>query len=184
MELGAKAAIGRAAAALLRPGQTVVIDVGTTAVEVARAVPGDFHGVVATSSLRVAGVLAGRSGIEVLVAGGRVREGDLAVCGAQAVAFFDDLCPDIAFVGSGGVSASGLTDYHLDEAASRRVMISRSARSYALVDHSKIGRTAPYRVCGLEQLSGIITDRQPNTDQREVVDAVAELLVATPSSEL
>ncbi|GAA1787357.1 DeoR/GlpR transcriptional regulator [Planosporangium flavigriseum] len=158
----AKAAIGRAAAELVQPGQTVILDVGTSALEVARALPGTFRGTVATCSLLIAAELAGRSGVEVLVSGGRVRSGDLACSNAQTVAFFADLHADIAFLGSGGLDATaGLTDFHLDEIATRRVMLAHSAQSYVLVDSSKFGRVAPHRVCGLDAITGVVTDARP-----------------------
>ena len=69
----AKRAIGAAAAALVVPGQTVVIDVGTTSLEVARALPRDLRATIATPSLLVAAELSTRPHVQVLVAGGRVR---------------------------------------------------------------------------------------------------------------
>lgn len=164
LERQAKVAIGAAAAALVRPGQTVVIDIGTTAVEVARALPADHRGTVATCSLLVAAELSTRPNIEVLVSGGRLRAGDLACSNAQALAFFADLRADVAFLGSGGVDASaGLTDFHLDEVATRRLMLANTVRSYILADSSKFGRVAPHRVCGLEDVDGLITDARPSS---------------------
>ncbi len=175
----AKAAIGRAAAALLAPGDTVVIDVGTSALEVARAIPPDFRGVVATCSLLAAAELATRPGVEVLVSGGRVRAGDLACSNAQAIEFFADLRPSVAFLGSGGVDAEdGLTDFHLDEVATRRVIIERAARSYVLADATKFGRTAPYRVCGLSALTGVITNEEPPQEVRSAIDEAGAVLIA------
>ncbi|RMI38280.1 DeoR/GlpR family DNA-binding transcription regulator [Streptomyces triticirhizae] len=155
----AKAAIGRAAAGLVSPGMTVVIDLGTTAVQVARALPADFRGLVATASLLVAGELAGRPGVEVLIPGGRVRGGDLACSGPGAVAFFDGLNADLAFIGSGGVTAeAGVTDFHYDEIATKTAILRRSARTYVLADASKHGRIAPHRVCDLDGCAGVVTD--------------------------
>ncbi|WP_062206504.1 DeoR/GlpR family DNA-binding transcription regulator [Streptomyces sp. NBRC 109706] len=155
----AKEAIGRTAAGLVRPGMTVVIDLGTTAVSVARALPADFRGLVATASLLVAGELAGRPGVEVLIPGGRVRGGDLVCSGPTAVSFFDGLHADIAFIGSGGVSAdAGVTDFHFDEIATKSAIIRRSARTYVLADASKHGRIAPHRVCDFEACTGVIAD--------------------------
>jgi DeoR family fructose operon transcriptional repressor len=155
----AKLRIGQRAASLVRPGQTLIIDVGTTALQAARALPDDFYGTVATCSLLVAAELADRPQIELLVSGGRVRAGDLACSNAQAVAFFSDLRADIAFLGSGGVDATaGLTDYHLDEIATRRVMVANSGRSYILADAAKLTRVAPHRVCGLDAVAGLVTD--------------------------
>ena len=70
-----------------------------------------------------------------------------------------DIYADIAFLGSGGVdSRAGLTDYHLDEIDVRHTVIANSARSYVLADSSKFNQVAPYRVCDLAQVSGVITD--------------------------
>lgn len=155
----AKVAIGRAAAALVRDGMTVALDIGTTAVETARAFPAGFRGVVATPSLLVAAELSTRPDVQVLVPGGRVRPGDLACSGVPTVAFFADLHPDIAFLGSGGVDAdAGLTDFYFDEVAAKRAVLARCTSSYVLADASKQGRIAPHRVCGLDEFAGLITD--------------------------
>lgn len=155
----AKTQLARVAVALLEPGQTVAIDIGTTAVEVARAIPASFRGTVITPSLLVAVELAGRRDVDVLVSGGRVRGGDLACSNAHARSLFADVYPDVAFIGSGGVDAvAGLTDYHLDEVDVRRTIIANSAASYILADSSKLGRIGPHRVCDLGSVSGLITE--------------------------
>ena len=105
-----KLAIARLAATLIAPEDTIVIDVGTTALEVARALPASFRGRVLTDSVPAAMVLANREEIELLLCGGRVRPGDAACSGAQAESFFAEFYADKAFLGSGGVHArAGLT---------------------------------------------------------------------------
>ena len=156
----AKAQLAKVAVGLLENGQTVVLDIGTTAVAVAQAIPRGFTGTVITPSLPVAVELADRPGVEVLLAGGRVRAGDLACSNAHTKAFFADVYPDIALLGSGGVDArAGLTDFHLDEIDVRRTIIANSARSYILADSSKLGQVAPHRVCTLSAVAGVITDQ-------------------------
>jgi DeoR/GlpR family transcriptional regulator of sugar metabolism len=155
----AKRAIGAAAAALVVPGQTVVIDVGTTSLEVARALPRDLRATIATPSLLVAAELSTRPHVQVLVAGGRVRPGDLACSGAETTEFFRDLHAEIAFLGSGAISpTAGLTDYHRDEVPARRVIIANAGKALVLADSSKFDRAAPYRVCDLCDLDGVVTD--------------------------
>jgi len=155
----AKRAIGAAAAGLVAARQTVVIDVGTTSLEVARALPHDLRATIATPSLLVAAELSKRPHVQVLVAGGQVRAGDLACSGAETTGFFRDLHADIAFLGSGAVSpAAGLTDYHRDEVPTKRVIIAHAQRVLVLADSSKFDRSAPYRVCDLSDLDGIVTD--------------------------
>ncbi len=166
-----KVLIGRAAAALVGPGQTVVIDVGTTALQVARALPADLSATVATCSLLVATELAERPNVEVLVCGGRLRGGDLALSSTLALAFFADLNPDVAFLGSGGVAAqAGLTDFHLDEVMVRRTMIRNATASFILADSSKLGRVVKHRVADLGEVTGLITDAEPPADLRSAFD--------------
>lgn len=155
----AKSELAGVAVTLLENGQTVVIDIGTSAVAVARAIPRGFVGTVITPSMAVAIELADRDTVEVLMAGGRVRGGDLACSSPFTKAFFADIYADIAFLGSGGVHAdAGLTDFHIDEIDVRRTIIANSARSYVLADSSKLGQVAPYRVCPLSDIHGVITD--------------------------
>lgn len=180
----AKAQLARVAAQLLENGQTVILDIGTTAIAVAQAIPRGFRGTVITPSLPVAVELADRPDVEVLVSGGRVRPGDLACSNAHTRAFFADIYADIAFLGSGGVDAdAGLTDFHLDEVDVRRTIIANSAKRYVLADSSKLGQIAPYRVCDLSAVDGVITDQSTS----EAVAAALEetggvVLAARPAS--
>lgn len=180
----AKRTIGALAATLVTPGQTVVLDVGTTALEVARALPSHFRGTVVTCSLLVAVELAGRPGVEVLVAGGRVRGGDLAVSNAQTVDYLAAVHADIAFLGSGGIAVTtAVTDFHLDEIATRRVMIANARESYLLADSTKFGQVASHRVCGFADITGVISDRQPPAElRRSITKAGARLLLPERST--
>jgi DeoR/GlpR family transcriptional regulator of sugar metabolism len=177
----AKRRIGELAAGLVRPGQTVIFDVGTTTLAAARALPSTFRGTVVTCSLLVAAELAGRSGVELLVAGGRVRGGDLAVSNAYTVSFFADLHADVAFLGSGGVSAdAGLTDYYVDEVATRRVMIAHADATYVLADSSKLGQVAAHRVCGLDEVTAVVTDHAPPAPLAADLRAAGGTVLSTP----
>lgn len=166
----AKTRIGRTAAGLLEVGQTVIIDIGTTAVNVARSIPRNFSGTVATCSLLVAAELAEHPGVDVLVCGGKLRAGDLALSNATALAFFSDLHADVAFLGSGGVDAdAGLTDFYLDEVAVRQTMLKNSSRAYVLADSSKFGRVARFTVGGFSELAGVITEAEPPPQLRDAI---------------
>src|SRR5579859_6942127 len=100
--MAAKRAIAQLAASLVEPGETLVIDIGTTALEVARALPASFEGRVLTNSVPVAMELSGRREVEILLCGGQIRHGDGACSGAHAEAFFAEFYADRAFLGSGG----------------------------------------------------------------------------------
>jgi DeoR family transcriptional regulator, fructose operon transcriptional repressor len=175
-----KRAIAALAAGLVEPEETIIIDVGTTALEVARALPPAFRGRVLTNSVPVAMELSGRSDIELLLSGGQVRAGDGACSGAHAGGFFGEFYADRAFLGSGGVHPdAGLTDYYPAEVVVRRTIISHTAACYVLADSSKLGLIAVRRVCQLDQLTAVITDDE--ADQAVVAGlegAGATILVA------
>lgn len=158
-QLEAKRAIARIAAELIPDNGLTFIDVGTTTLEIARAVRPGLRATVVTTSLPVAAELSTRPAVRVVVAGGEVRPGDQACSGPAAEAYLSTLNPDLALVGSGGIDTShGLTDFHEAEAAYRRGIVARSARTYAVAVAAKLGSHAPYTVCPLTDLAGVITD--------------------------
>jgi len=159
-----KRAIATLAASLVQPEETVVVDVGTTALEVARALPASFRGRVLTNSVPAAMELSTRSDVELLLCGGQVRAGDGACAGAHAEAFFGEFYADRAFLGSGGVHPdAGLTDYYPAEVVLRRTIIDHTAATYVLADSSKLGEIAVHRVCTLDRLTAVLTDDAENS---------------------
>jgi DeoR/GlpR family transcriptional regulator of sugar metabolism len=183
-----KRAIAALAAGLVQPQDTIIIDIGTTALEVARALPADFRGRVLTNSVPVAMELSAREGIELLLSGGQVRAGDAACYGAPADAFFTQVYADKAFLGSGGVHAeAGLTDYYPHEVAARRVMIAHAGASYVLADSSKLGNVAVHRVCALTQVTAVVTNADNSNIAAKAADALAAAgcdLLRAPVSEI
>jgi len=158
-----KRAIAALAASLVEPEETIVIDIGTTALELARALPAGFRGRVLTNSVPAAMELSGRDDIELLLSGGQIRPGDGACSGAHAESFFAEFYADRAFLGSGEVHpGAGLTDYHPAEVVTRRTIIEHTAKSYVLADSSKLGVIAVRRVCRLDQVAAVLTDDAEN----------------------
>ena len=176
--IGRKRAIAAMAASLVEPEETIVIDVGTTALEVARALPASFRGRVLTSSVPAAMELSGRGGVELLLCGGQVRRGDGACAGAHAEAFFAEFYADRAFLGSGGVHPdAGLTDYYPAEVIVRRTIIDHTETNYVLADSSKLGVIAVHRVCPLDRLTAVLTDDEENKDAHAALAATGLALL-------
>jgi DeoR family transcriptional regulator, fructose operon transcriptional repressor len=177
----AKRAIATLAASLAEPGETIIIDVGTTALEVARALPEAFRGRVLTNSVPAALELSGREHIEVMLSGGQVRGGDAACSGATADSFFQEFYADRAFLGSGGVHPeAGLTDYYPAEVVVRRTIIAHTAACYVLADSSKLGAIAVHRVCPLDRVTAVLTDDAADPDACQALQqAGAELRLAS-----
>lgn len=161
----AKRAMGQLAAKLVEPDDTLVLDIGTSVAEVARALGGDYRGKVLTNSLLAAVELAERDRVDLTVSGGSLRSGDLACSGPLAEAFFSSYHVDKAFLGSGGVHPEvGLTDYHPNEVASRQIIIKHAAEAYVMADSSKLGRIALAEVCALGSVTAVITDDRADPD--------------------
>jgi DeoR family glycerol-3-phosphate regulon repressor len=179
-----KRAVAALAASLIEPDDTVVIDVGTTALEVARALPPAFRGRVLTNSVPVAMALTDRPELDLMLCGGQVRTGDAACSGAHAEAFFGEFYADKAFLGSGGVHPeAGLTDYYPPEVVIRRTIIAHTASSYVLADSSKLGTIAVHRVCALDKITAVISDDHDGDAVTNLQTAGVTVLCA-PSTQL
>ncbi len=153
-----KEAMAVAACALIGQAESIFLGVGTSVAMIAKHLPHDFSGQIITNSIVAAARLDGRSNIDVIVCGGHMRQGDLVLSGPQAAEFLQDVFVEVAFLGCGGVHAThGITDFYLDEIALKRIVIGNSGSTYVLADSSKIGRVATKRVCALEQITGIVT---------------------------
>jgi DeoR family transcriptional regulator, fructose operon transcriptional repressor len=180
-----KRAIAALAASVVEPDDTIVIDIGTTALEVARALPPTFRGRVLTNSVPAAMALADRAGLDVLLCGGQMRSGDGACSGAHAEAFFDEFYADKAFLGSGGVHpVAGLTDYYPPEVVVRRTIIAHAAASYVLADSSKLGMIAVHRVCALDAVTAVVTDDRNPVAVTDLTAAGVTLLCAEVTSRM
>jgi DeoR/GlpR family transcriptional regulator of sugar metabolism len=159
-----KTLIGAAAAALVADGDSIVFDASTTALYVARHLRGrgDWHQLtVVTNSIRIALELAGHPGITVLMLGGRVRSEALSVVGPLGDGVFRRVNVQKAFVGAVGLTLeAGLSDAMEEEAQIKRSMVAAAREVYALVDHTKFGRTASATFCRPDRLTGIITDTE------------------------
>jgi DeoR/GlpR family transcriptional regulator of sugar metabolism len=155
----AKQRIGKAAAALLSDGETVIVDVGTTTLEVARALQGRRHLTVLTTSMRAAGILAEEPGIRLMVTGGLIRSGELSLIGDLAERAFADFRFDTFLMGVAGIEAeAGLTEYNLDDARVKQAALASARRCVVVADSSKLGRVAFARICPLERVDVMVTD--------------------------
>lgn len=155
----AKARIGRRVASLLREGETVILDVGTTAVVVARALKGRQNLTVLTSNLWAATILADEPGIVLMITGGKTRNRERSLVGPLATRAFEELVFDVFVMGAAGVHQDfGITEYNIDEAQVKRAAIQASQRRIVIADSSKLGKVAFAKLCDLDQIDTIVTD--------------------------
>ncbi len=162
-----KSRIGAAAAMLVDDGDSIVFDASTTALYVAHQLrERSWHQLtVITNSIRIALELAGHPGITVLMLGGRVRSEALSVVGPLGDGVFRRVNVQKAFVGAVGLTLdAGLSDAMEEEAQIKRSMVAAAREVYALVDHTKFGRTASATFCRIDRLTGILTDEASPAD--------------------
>jgi len=165
---GAKVAIGRAAAGMIRAGQVVILDGGTTTREVARHLAPDLRATVVTHSPTIAAELESHAGVEVLTIGGRLFKHSMVAVGAIAIEAIQRIRADVFFIGVTGVHAvEGLTTADAEEAAVKRALIGRSAETIVLASPEKLGAVSPYLIAPVAEITALITNP-------EVADAAVQ----------
>ena len=169
----AKQRIGEAAAELLSPGETTIIDGGTTTLQMVRAINPGLGLTIITSSLLIASELDGKPEIRVMVTGGKLRHGEMALVGSKAEASFENVNCDSVFIGAAGLTVEkGLTEYNMEDTEIKLAAIRSSRRVVVLADASKFGQVAFVNVVPLEKIDLIVTNASP---QNHSVIAAKEL---------
>jgi DeoR/GlpR family transcriptional regulator of sugar metabolism len=175
----AKRAIGVRVADLIVAGETVIIDAGTTAVEVARALRDRANLLVCPLSLQAAAELADRPGIRVLVPGGELRQGEQMFVGEVARATLASLRFDTYVMAVGGVSSEdGFTDFSLDDVAVKHAALRSSRRCVVACDSSKLGKVGFAQIGPLSVATAIVTDSPSDADRAWLADAGLDVVVA------
>lgn len=183
-QINSKQAIGRAAAALIQDGDSIAIDVGTTTLEIARALTGKCNLTIVTASLPVANEIVSRyalgTEIRLLLTGGIVRPGELSMVGEFASHAYDHLHVDKAFIGIGGISLQhGLTEFNLDDALVKRAMIATASQVIVVADSTKFGRTSFVHVAPLAAVKTMVTDRHADLPTiKQLRDRGIEVIIA------
>ena len=156
---GSKQRVAAAAVRLVQPRSTLLLDGGTTALAVARALPPDLEATVVTHSPTIAAALVEHPAVEVYVLGGRLFKHSAVTCGAAAAEAAHAVHADVFLLGVTGVHHdAGLTTGDPDEAAMKRTLAGRAADTYVLASSEKIGVASPFKVLPFDGISGVITD--------------------------
>jgi DeoR family transcriptional regulator, fructose operon transcriptional repressor len=172
-----KRAIAEAAARLVRSGQTLFLDAGTSTLELARALRTRTDITIATNSVPIAVELA--NGPRLILTGGSVKEATLALVGPLAEQAIEQMHVDIAFIGTNGVSDAGFTTPTLEEAATKSRMIRAARMSVVLADGSKFGAETFAHVARLDEVDLLISDEDaPAGEVAALRSAGLEVLLA------
>ncbi|MBM3848178.1 MAG: DeoR/GlpR transcriptional regulator [Verrucomicrobia bacterium] len=158
-----KESIGQACTALIQPGQTVILDAGSTVFHVAKHLEQKAPQVF-TNSLPVANLYAPNPRLEVVLSGGVIYPRLGVLVGPLAVESFSKIHVDVAIMSSGGVDAEGISNSHGLLIDIQRQMIRAANRVIFCLDHSKLGRRSLSPLCSLEEVDVIVTDSQAAAD--------------------
>ena len=161
-----KEAIARVAAAEILPGETIILDAGTTTGALAGQLRGWRDLRVITNSLQVMAVLAGDDGIELIMLGGATRQKSLSTVGPLAELSLRRLTADRVFLGADGIVAGrGLCEAGMDQIQLKELMMVQATTIYVLADSSKLGRPAQQAWAPLDRPWTLITDAQAEAGQ-------------------
>ncbi|CAN7191417.1 DeoR/GlpR family DNA-binding transcription regulator [Pararhizobium sp. LjRoot255] len=151
-----KKRLGRKAAELIRAGQLIFLDGGTTNAEIVRALPREMKVTIATHSPAIATLLA-KHRAEVILIGGSLYKHSMVATGAAALAAIGMLRPDIFFLGATAIhTAHGLSTGDYEEAAIKRAIAAQSTETISLLTEEKFGAVSPHHIAGIDEMAGLI----------------------------
>lgn len=155
-----KRRIGAAAAALIRPGETVLLDAGSTTIEIARRLPEKAEVTVFTCALNVALEAGGRAGVSVILCGGELNPRTLSVTGSQTERMLQEVNADRLFLATYGVDlAKGLAERNFTGAQVKQALIAASRQVVLVCDASKFGASAPICFAPLDVVHHVVTNQ-------------------------
>src|SRR5262245_16904910 len=164
-----KRAIARAAAERVRDGDSVLLDGGTTTLEVARKLVCRRVQIV-TNSLPIATLFANRREADLVLLGGYVYPRTGVALGPWTVRMMEDIHVHQAVLSVGGLTDKGLFNSNLLLVETERQMMRCADEVVVVADHTKIGRPALAFLCELATIDTLIVDDGVGTEGRKLLD--------------
>lgn len=181
--LEGKRAIARAAARGIPNGATLFLSIGSTPLEVAKALLRRQQLTVITNNLGAAMVLAGEVSNRILLPGGELRLPDRDIISEEAVEFFGRFRAEFAVFGVAGVAGDGgLLDFHPAEVRARMQMHRNAQTSILVLDRSKFGRIAPALGGNIAEADRVVIDRAPGAAFLPLLDPLGDRLTQAETS--
>lgn len=181
-QIAEKRAIARTAVARIYDGDAVLLDGGTTTLEVARLLVGRRLQIV-TNSLPIANLFASNHETDLVMLGGYVYPKTGVALGPLTVHMMEDIHVHQTILSVGGITAKGLFNSNLLLAETERQMMRCADEVVVVADHTKIGRQALAFLCELSTIDVLVVDRQLTPAQRALLDqSGARVIVAGESS--
>ena len=154
-----KAALGRAAAGLIRPGDIVLIDAGSTNLQIVQHLASDLKLTIITNAPSIAAALTGRPDCDLILIGGRVDPHVGGCIGARALRHLQRIRADLCFLGACAANAvTGIAAFDAEEAEFKRTMAERSDRIVVALTNDKLATMAPYGVSPLSDVDDVVVE--------------------------
>jgi DeoR family fructose operon transcriptional repressor len=161
-----KERIGIAAAGLIKAGETVILDVGTTVTAAARQLKNHPELTVITNALNIALLFEESPQINVLVTGGTLRPQQHSLVNPYGKLLLEQIRADVALIGVNGVSAVyGISNVNVAEAEMKQLFIKAAVRRIVLADSGKIGKVGFARFAAISDIDHLITDDQADPEE-------------------
>ncbi len=175
-----KAAIGKAASSLIKDGDTIIIDSGTTTAEIVKHLNGIKQLNVITNALNIANHLLIHSSVNVIIPGGYLRQNAMSLVGPLAENNLRNFFVDKLFLSTDGFDTKqGIFTPNIDEAHLNGIMIEIAKEVILVTDSSKFKRKSLAFICGLDKITKVVTDSGIQADDRKrLEDAGIEILIA------
>ncbi|MEI7923793.1 MAG: DeoR/GlpR family DNA-binding transcription regulator [Planctomycetota bacterium] len=163
-----KRLIGRAAAGLVADGESVLLDGGTTTLEVARALCGRPLQVV-TNSLPIAAMVAAYPGTDLVLIGGYVYPRTGVAMGPLAISALLSLRVRYVFLGAAGIMPDGIYNSNTILVDTQRQMMAVAQDVVVVADQTKFGKLSLSRLCGLNEIGRLVTDSNLVNDHKQML---------------
>jgi DeoR/GlpR family transcriptional regulator of sugar metabolism len=177
-----KRAVGKAAAMLVNSGEAVLLDGGTTTLEVARNLAGKALQ-VATNSMPVVNLLANQPQIELIVIGGYLYPKTGVALGPAAISALRQIHVRRLFMSVGGITERGLFNSNALLAETERAMLESAEEVVVVTDSSKLGHSALAHLCGLERVHHLVVDGGITDQWKQTLESAGIRLTVAEFSE-
>jgi DeoR/GlpR family transcriptional regulator of sugar metabolism len=166
MSISEKIKLAQIGASLVRNGQSLFIDGGTTNLELVRAFPLTLQATVFTHSPTIAAALENHAHVEVIVVGGKLFKHSMVALGSATAQAIESLRVDTFFLGITGIHRDeGLTTGDYEEATIKRLILNRAGEVITLVSSEKIGTVSAHRVCDLTSASTLVVVKEARLNE-------------------
>lgn len=177
----AKKNIGKLAASYIQDGDIIILDSGSTTLEIARNITQD-HVIVVTDDIKIAMELAGKSNVTVNVCGGTLRDPVYTLTGNTAVDFFTKIHVNKTFLGCDAVDLDfGISNRTYEEVEVKSAMIQAADQVIMVTDHSKLDKKVFCNLCDISALDVLIIDEIDERNEKGFTEKGVAIITTAQS---